>query len=150
MIAVIAFLSAACFGSANAKSVFSCRHDKGWHERVQAEKIAFLTTKMELTSEEAEKFWPLYNEMEKERGEAFSATMKAYKALQKALEQGASQKEIGALLEKYTNAIKDSRSVEAKYTPIFRKVISVEKVAKLYIGEEEFRRTQIHRWHSKK
>ncbi|HPV87805.1 MAG TPA: hypothetical protein PKU85_01145 [Bacteroidales bacterium] len=33
-------------------------------EAVQAQKVAFITQKVGFTAEEAEKFWPLYNEME--------------------------------------------------------------------------------------
>ena len=39
-------------------------------EKFRTEKIAFLTTKLELTTTEAEKFWPIYNQLEKERWEA--------------------------------------------------------------------------------
>ena len=35
------------------------RKDDGWKERVRAEKIAFLTKEMFLTSQEAESFWPV-------------------------------------------------------------------------------------------
>ena len=44
--------------------------------------------------------------------------------------------------------MKDSRSVEAKYVPMFTKILSVEKVAKLFIGEEEFRRQKIGHWNA--
>src|SRR5690606_18064590 len=33
-------------------------------EKIESLKIAFITTELELTPEESEKFWPLYNEME--------------------------------------------------------------------------------------
>src|SRR5574340_591376 len=35
-------------------------------EKIQALKIAFITQKLQLTSSEAEKFWPIYNEYENE------------------------------------------------------------------------------------
>ncbi len=35
-------------------------------EKVQALKIAFITQKLELTSDEAQKFWPVYNRYETE------------------------------------------------------------------------------------
>ncbi len=46
--------------------------------------------------------------------------------------------------------MKDSRSVEAKYVPMFTKILSVEKVAKLFIGEEDFRRQKIGHWNAGK
>ena len=33
-----------------------------WKEKIQSEKIAFLTTEIGLTPEEAQAFWPVYNQ----------------------------------------------------------------------------------------
>ena len=33
-------------------------------ERIKAFKVAFITEKLELTTDEAEKFWPIYNQFE--------------------------------------------------------------------------------------
>ena len=38
-------------------------------EAIQAQKVAFITQEVGLTSEEAEKFWPLYNEMDRKLNE---------------------------------------------------------------------------------
>lgn len=35
-------------------------------DRVQAQRVAFITEKIDLTSKEAQKFWPVFNEYEKE------------------------------------------------------------------------------------
>ena len=91
-----------------------CRYDKGWQDRMKAERVAYLTSAMDLTPAEAEKFWPVYNNMESERRASFSKVMKAYKALKEALDTGKSEKEISSLMTAYVNAMKDSRSVEAK------------------------------------
>lgn len=40
---------------------------KDWKDRWKAEKIAYITDAMELTSAEAEKFWPVYNKCECEK-----------------------------------------------------------------------------------
>ena len=45
-------------------------------ERVESAKIAFLTDKMSLTTEQAQKFWPLYNEYEAKR----RALLKSYRS----------------------------------------------------------------------
>ena len=117
-----------------------------WQEKIQTEKIAYLTGAIGLTPSEAQKFWPLYNKMENERKQSFDAVMKAYRNLDQAVKAGKSDKELSVLLNKYVMATKNSRNVEAKYTPLFEKIIPVEKVAKLYIGEEAFRRQQIHKF----
>jgi hypothetical protein len=117
-----------------------------WQQKIQTEKIAYLTGAMGLTPAEAQKFWPLYNKMESERKQSFDTVMKAYRNLDQAVKAGKSDKEISVLLNRYVVATKNSRSVEAKYTPLFEKIIPVEKVARLYIGEESFRRQQIHKF----
>ena len=112
---------------------------------MKAEKIAFLTNAMDLTSAEAEKFWPVYNKAEAEMRSAWGESMKAYRALEEGVRNGKDDKEISALLEKYLNAQNLGKDIDSKYLKEYRKILSNEKIAKLYIGEESFRRMQIHR-----
>ncbi len=124
-------------------------HQEGdWQEKMRAERVAFLTTAMELTPAEAEKFWPVYNSMEAERRASFGKVMRAYKALSDGVAAGKTDKELEVLVNDYTTANKNSHSIEAKYTPQLIKILSVSKVAKLFVAEEEFRRQQIGRWSS--
>lgn len=126
-------------------------HQEGdWQEKMRAERVAFLTAAMELTPAEAEKFWPVYNSMEAERRASFGKVMRAYKALSDGVAAGKTDKELEVLVNDYTTANKNSHSIEAKYTPQLVKVLSVSKVAKLFVAEEEFRRQQIGRWSSNK
>lgn len=125
-------------------------HEGDWQEKMRAERVAFLTTAMELTPAEAEKFWPVYNSMEAERRASFGKVMRAYKALSDGVAAGKTDKELEVLVNDYTTANKNSHSIEAKYTPHLVKVLSVSKVAKLFVAEEEFRRQQIGRWSSNK
>ena len=37
-----------------------------WQEKMMSEKIAFITMELELTPEEAQVFWPVYNQIAKE------------------------------------------------------------------------------------
>ncbi len=124
-------------------------HQEGdWREKMRAERVAFLTTAMELTPAEAEKFWPVYNSMEAERRASFGKVMRAYKALSDGVAAGKTDEELEVLVNDYTTANKNSHSIEAKYTPQLIKILSVSKVAKLFVAEEEFRRQQIGRWSS--
>ena len=74
-----------------------------WQEKMKTEKIAFLTSAMDLTPAEAEKFWPVYNNMENERRASFGKVMKAYKALDEGIKAGKTEKEISVLLNNYVN-----------------------------------------------
>ena len=52
-----------------------------WQERVMAEKIAYITTALELTPEEAQVFWPVYNQIEAGKKDLQKAVRDSYKAL---------------------------------------------------------------------
>ena len=117
---------------------------KQWQERLESEKIAFLTNEMSLTPKEAQAFWPIYNQAQKEQRDAIEASMKAFGELDKALRDGKTGREVDALLEKYTKAV-DAQNVSAKYLKEYLKVLPSEKVGKLLIGEEKFRQSQINR-----
>lgn len=118
---------------------------KDWHDRWKAEKIAYLTDAMDLTSAEAERFWPVYNKCESEKRNSFKALMDAYKALENAVQTGKDDSEINILLDKYLNAQDCGKKIDSKYVVEYRKILSGKKVAKLFIAEESFRRQQIHR-----
>lgn len=114
-------------------------------DKWKIEKIAFLTDAMELTSAEAEKFWPVYNKAEAEKKASWKMTMEAYKALEAALDAGKDEKETAALLDKYISAVQSGKTIDEKYVSEYRKFLSNRKVAKLFIAEEAFRRQQINR-----
>lgn len=141
IVTVLAFLLAV-----NVTSYARSGQEKDWQDKMKAERVAFLTSAMELTPAEAEKFWPIYNSMEGEKRASFGKMMRAYKALEDALEANKTEKEITDLLNAYIQASDDSRGVDAKYIPMFKKVISEKKIAKMYVAEEQFRRQQIGRW----
>ena len=116
-----------------------------WMARMRSEKIAFLTSEMGLTPEEAQVFWPVYNKAEAEETAAFNETRKCFSALDEAVQQKKSQSEITRLLHEYTAAVTKSQGIQAKYVSQYEKILSAEKVAKLFLAEERFRNNQIMR-----
>ena len=110
-------------------------------ERFQADKVAFLTQQMDLTVAEAEAFWPVYNEVEATRREAFKLSSEACKALKKALESG--EGDINALLDDYIKKRDEARDTDKAAVERYKKVLSAEKVAKYVLAEENFRHRQI-------
>ena len=118
-----------------------------WKEKLMSEKIAFLTLEVGLTPEEAQVFWPVYNQVEKEKDEAMFSMIRAYKDMSKAIEEKKSEKEISALLNKYLEAQKKLNEIENGIAARYKAVLPVGKVAKLYVAEENFRRQQIRKLH---
>ena len=73
--------------------------------------------------------------------------IRAYKEMSKAIDEKKGEKEISALLDKYLDAQKKVNEVENGIAAKYKAVLPVEKVAKLYVAEEKFRRQQIRKLH---
>ena len=71
--------------------------------------------------------------------------IKYYWEMSKAIEAGKSEKEIKTLLDKYLEAQEKQRKIDEDAAEKYKKVLSTTKVAKLYIGEEKFRRQHIRK-----
>ena len=141
-IAGTALLITTVFSTAESKAQQKDKRD--WQDRIRAEKIAFITAELELSPKEAEVFWPVYNQIDAEKKAAQKKVREAYKALSKALNEGtASEKEINRILDEYLDAQQDKYDNSDEDADRLRKVLPGEKVAKLYIAEENFRRHHI-------
>ena len=123
------------------------RFQDNWKEKIMSEKIAFLTMEMGITPEEAQVFWPVYNQVDKERDEAIRCVFRSYKAVEDAVAAGKSEKELNKLLEEHLAALKAQGEVEQKAYKDYAKVLPTEKLAKLYVAEEKFRRHHIRKLH---
>lgn len=123
------------------------RFQDNWKEKIMSEKIAFLTMEMGITPEEAQVFWPVYNQVDKERDEAIRNVFRSYKAVEDAVAAGKGEKELNKLLDEYLAALKAQGEVEQKAYKEYAKVLPAEKLAKLYVAEEKFRRQHIRKLH---
>ena len=119
--------------------------DNGWRERVRSEKVAFLTEEIDLTESEAQVFWPVYNQIQKEQREAFEASKQAYEAMEKGIQEGKTGKEMEKLVKAYIDAKEKNDGFETRSFNKLMKVLPAEKVARYYVAEEKFRHQQIGR-----
>ena len=100
---------------------------ENWQEKVRAERVAFLTTELDLSEAEAQDFWPVYNAVQQERRDAFKAVRSATKALSEALKKG--EGDTAALLDDYLKAREKTAALERSSVERFKKVLPIEKVA---------------------
>ena len=121
------------------------RDGEGWRERVRAEKVAFLTEQIDLTESEAQVFWPIYNQIQKEQRDAFEAVRKAYEAMENGVKEGKTGKDMEKLVKAYVEAKDKSDGFETKAFNQLIKALPAEKVARYYVAEEKFRHQQIGR-----
>ena len=111
-----------------------------WREKVRSEQVAFITKELDLTEAEAQDFWPVYNDVQNKRREAFQVYAEASKALQEGVDNNVN---VAKLLDTYVDAKKVSEKIDADALARYKKVLPVEKVAKLLLAEEKFRHQQI-------
>lgn len=116
-----------------------------WKEKMQQERIAYLTKAVDLTQEEAQNFWPVYNKIEKQREEARKAVFEAFKKLETAAKKGDAGTTV--LLDEYLKAKAAADAIDGTAANEFMKVLPAEKVALVFIGEENFRRNQMRQMH---
>lgn len=119
--------------------------DDGWRDRLRCERVAALTEAMDMSPDLAEKFWPVYNEIQKQKMEAQHNVMKSYRALEEAVNEGSSRNAVKKALTAYLEALDAKRSVNAGSADKLRTVLSDEELAKFFVAEEKFRRAQIHK-----
>jgi hypothetical protein len=96
-------------------------------EKVQALKIAFITQRLQLTTTQAQQFWPVYNQYQAE-----------IRDLRK---------------NKSDDALKNEErllNIRKKYKPSFQKIIGPEKLNDLYNAERDFRTVLIRQLKSER
>ncbi|MFO7999712.1 MAG: hypothetical protein R6U46_00605 [Marinilabilia sp.] len=125
--------------------VFAQHDDEGKKnriERLKSQKVAFLTEKIDLTSSEAQEFWPIYNEFS-DKMESLHHNMKNnIKDLHKSLDSlSSSEKE--AAIDRHVEYDLEKARLEKEYHQKFKEVLSIDKVIKLYEAEHEFKKKML-------
>ena len=116
----------------------------GVQDRIQAEKVAFFTNELDLTPEEAQVFWPVYNQYSKESKEAHDNTMRLFRELNPEKGETIADSEMEKRVSAYVKALEEENSIKASYYNKFKKVLPIQKVARLYQTEETFRMRMIN------
>lgn len=140
-----------CFTLLLSNNVFAQKkgdHSERW-EKYKAEKIAFLTSNLDLTPKEAQKFWPVYNQMEKERSEAQMNRRELEQKVRDAAET-LSDKEIIALTREFASNMEEEGALTAKYNEEYLKILPPKKVLQLYKAEGEFRMHMFNKYRNKR
>lgn len=116
------------------------------HERMEAMRVAFLTRELDLDTEEAQKFWPVYNEMNaaladirEERREL----LEEFKDEEKIEE--ASEEDLKENMNRMLEIEREEIDIRTTYHSKFLEVLSAHKVAQLYRAEEKFKRMLLER-----
>ena len=116
---------------------FAQKSEQG-DDNIKTFKIAFITKRLDLTSDQAEKFWPVYNQYQEElralREKNKKALLNVYLNI-----DNLSEKDMEKVLDDEIAFHQSELDVTKKYVPKFKTVLPVRKVLKLFKAEEEFK-----------
>lgn len=116
-------------------------------EQIQSAKIAFFTSEIGLTPEEAEVFWPVYNSYWDKMMKANRMTRKSLGMLKKMEREGkATDTEYKEAVQLYVENLKREYAIPEMYLSEFHKILSPEKIAKMFVAEEAFRVKLMNMW----
>ena len=146
--AALVIVSVVCFAQGERKD--SKPRGNNNREEIKAEKVGFITSKLDLTVEEAQAFWPVYNKYEKDVAAANKEVRKAFNALKVKGDEKVSDAEMTQRINAYIAAKEKVAKVTGTYNKDFLKVLPASKVAKLYQAEEMFMHKMIDRFAQKK
>ncbi|MFY0604868.1 MAG: hypothetical protein JXQ93_13090 [Flavobacteriaceae bacterium] len=120
-------------------------------EKIHALKIAYLTDKLDLTEQEAEKFWPVYNKFDKKLQKL--RTVERYKLKKRIKDAGGiealSEKEAEIITELMLFIEKEMYDTKKAFFTSLKKVITFKKIIQLQIAEREFTRNMFRKLRKK-
>lgn len=113
-------------------------------KEIKAQKTAYLTTKLGLTSEEAQRFWPIYNEYD----EAREKLRKEMRELHKSAHSEGEMDEAKAreVLNKGLEVRSRELELERTYNERFSKSVGAVKTLQLVKAERDFNREVLKRF----
>ncbi len=118
------------------------RRDGRMSERLKTQKIAFITTNLDLSVEEAEKFWPVYNKYQDMQEELRKESRTALEAARKS-DDGITEDEARTLVMNGIEMEQKELDMKKAFIDEVSGVISMKKIAKLRMIEREYKRSML-------
>jgi hypothetical protein len=110
-------------------------------EKWEAKKVAFLTTKLDLSPSEAKIFWPIYNEYSKEQNTLRKERFQKMISFRKIKEiEDLSDTEIQALILNDFDFKQRDLNIEKKYYNKLKSNLPIKTVGKFYRAQEAFKK----------
>ena len=118
-------------------------------EQIRALKVGFITNELSLTTDEAAKFWPIYNAYDDKQFEIRHQKMKAFKQRMDADLDKMSEKEASALLAQMENTEDELYQIRKKFIANLKGVLPSVKIIKLKKAEDDFNRKLLQQYRNK-
>ena len=120
-------------------------------EQIKALKVAFITNELALTSEEATKFWPLFNAFEEKQQETKKQKLKGYlNRVDNDSFDNLSEKDASTMLAQMESTEDELYQLKKKFLASLKGVVSPIKILKLKKAEENFNRKLLQQYRDRK
>jgi len=126
----------------------SSQEKQDW-EKIKSLKVAFITERLDLTSKEAQSFWPIYNEHQTKKEGFFRVERFEIGSEIKNLDT-LSEAQASELLMRMQKLEEEKQNAEKSYIEKISKTISAKKTILLMRSEEDFKRQLIKQYRQKR
>jgi hypothetical protein len=113
-------------------------------ERIDAQKVAFITEQLQLTPEEAQKFWPVYNQFNAQKEDLNREFMKTSLKFRKN-EDAMTDKDATDMGDSYIRHAQKMVDLQKEFHIKLKEVLPPKKLLKLYNVERDFQRLLLQR-----
>ncbi|WP_348747686.1 hypothetical protein [Tenacibaculum sp. 190524A02b] len=122
------------------------------YKKIRAYKMAFISEKLDLTEEEAQKFWPIYNDYNKKISELYrSERLNVKKRIfKKGGIEKLSEEEAKTILEEIKSIQQQKAAIKTKLLDKVSTFLSYKKTLILEIAEHEFNKKLIRKIRGKR
>lgn len=121
-------------------------HRREKHERIQAARIAHITSRLNLSSEQAQKFWPVYNEFSAKR----DALRSQHRQVSRNSENFSNEQALNAVNAHVRIEKEEAALEEEYYTKKLLAVLEAKQVLTLMHAEHEFKKMLLERLKDKR
>ena len=113
-------------------------------KKIEIQKIAFITKSLDLSSEEAQVFWPVYNNFSDEMKSIKEKIRDNMSSMRKD-RSSLTETQIGEIMEQKFKMEQMVLDIKVKFNKEFQKVISNKQIAALYHAEKEFKKELLNK-----
>ena len=111
---------------------------KAHKEKIKAMKVGYITEKLELSSTEAQSFWPIYNEYNEEIEIIHKKIRKMHK--RDISINDMTDTAVEDMVNLHHQLRQKELDIQKEYFLKFKTTLSIKKIAKLYKSEHDFKR----------
>lgn len=112
-------------------------------QKIETYKIGFITEKLDLTPQEAQKFWPVYNEYQAKKQDLQKSLAGKYKDYR--LSREATEKQATELIDSSLIGMQANLDLARDYYGKLKAILPPQKIVLLFNAERQFRRALLQR-----